>query len=134
MKNQYRAIAITLLSAACAVSAVANEAIPVSKQKLTELQKIELLGTPYQVGLGKVELSPNAVKPRHMHTAPEVGYVLDGEIIFMKEGQHAETIKAGESFQMQAEVPHTTKAGPNGAIVLVTWVVKKGTSVAVPAP
>ena len=53
-------------------------------------------------------------------------YVLRGELILMIQGQPAKTIKAGESFQIQAGVLHETKAGPDGAKFLASWVVKQG--------
>lgn len=104
------------------------------QKKSDVLQRVDLLNTHYQVGLQKAELAPDEVKPRHMHSGPEVAYVLDGEIIIMTDGQPDERVRAGESFQHQAYVPHITKAGPQGATVLASWVVEKGKSLAVPAP
>lgn len=104
-----------------------------TKEKSSILQTIELLGTSYQAGLQKVELAPGGEKPLHMHTGPEVGYVLKGEITLTPKGQPPQVIQAGGSFQIQAHVPHTTKAGSKGATVLATWVVEKGKTFSVPS-
>jgi len=98
------------------------------------LQRIDMPDTHYQMGLQKAVLAPNEVKARHMHTGPEVAYVLEGEVIITMDGQPEKRIKAGESFQYLAFAPHVSKAGPQGATVLATWVVEKAKSFAVPAP
>lgn len=129
------------LIAAVIAAAMASVALPASaqttaamKQKSDVLQRIDMLGTHYQLGLQKAVWLPDEVKPRHMHTGPEVAYVLDGEVILMNDGQPVETFRKGESFQIQAAVPHITKAGPKGATVLATWIAEKGKPLAVPAP
>gem|GEM_PF-6120810 len=104
-----------------------------TKEKSSILQTIELLGTSYQAGLQKVKLAPGGEKPSHMHTGPEVGYVLEGEIILTLKGQPPKVIRAGKSFQIQAHIPHTTKAGSKGATVLATWIVEKGKTFSVPS-
>ena len=98
------------------------------------LQRIDMPDTHYQMGLQKAVLAPNEVKARHIHTGPEVAYVLEGEVIITMDGQPEKRIKAGESFQYLAYAPHVSKAGPQGATVLATWVVEKAKSFAVPAP
>ena len=98
------------------------------------LQRIDMPDTHYQMGLQKAVLAPNEVKARHIHTGPEVAYVLEGEVIITMDGQPEKRIKAGDSFQHLAHEPHISKAGPQGATVLATWVVEKAKSFAVPAP
>ena len=115
-------------------AAIASTSTPSTVKQSDVLQRIDMPDTRYQMGLQKAVLAPNEVKARHTHTGPEVAYVLDGEIIITTDGQPEERIKAGESFQHQAYAPHITKAGPQVATVLATWVVEKGKSFAVPAP
>lgn len=98
------------------------------------LQRIDIPDPHYQMGLQKAVLAPNEVKVRHTHTELEVVYMLDGEIIITMDGQPEKRMKAGESFQFLAYAPHISKAGPQGATVLATWVVEKGKSFSVPAP
>ena len=122
--------------ASCILSAALWTGVAIASMSTPSdvLQRIDMLDTRYQMGLQKAVLAPNEVKARHMHTGPEVAYVLDGEIIITTDGQPEERIRAGESFQHEAYDPHITKAGPQGATVLATWVVEKGKSFAVPAP
>lgn len=128
-------LAAFILSASLSAgAAIADTSAPPTKKKSDVLQRIDMLDTRYQMGLQKAVLAPNEVKARHMHTGPEVAYVLDGEIIITTDGQPEEQIRAGESFQHEAYAPHITTAGPQGATVLATWVVEKGKSFAVPAP
>ena len=124
--------AIFMLSAVLwAGAAIADMPTPA---KSDVLQRIDMPDTHYQMGLQKAVLAPNEVKARHMHTGPEVAYVLEGEVIITMDGQPEKRIKAGDSFQHLAHEPHISKAGPQGATVLATWVVEKGKSFAVPAP
>ncbi len=110
-----------------------NSAIVMAKQPTPILQTIRVSDTNYNLELGMAELAPNAAKGFHMHSGPEVGYVLDGEIILLVKGQSAKTIKAGESFQTPAYVVHDTKAGPKGAKILASWVSERGKAFALPA-
>ena len=124
--------AILMLSAVLwAGAAIADMPIPA---KSDVLQRIDMPDTHYQMGLQKAVLAPNEVKARHIHTGPEVAYVLEGEVIITMDGQPEKRIKAGDSFQHLAHEPHISKAGPQGATVLATWVVEKGKSFSVPAP
>lgn len=69
-----------------------------------------------------------------MQTGPEVVYVLEGELVLMSEGQASKTIKAGESFQIPAGSVHATKAGPQGAKFIASWVWEPAKPFVVPAP
>ena len=56
--------------------------------------------------MGLAEVAPNASIGRHMHNGVEAGYVLEGELVLMVEGQPDKTLKAGESYQMAPESIH----------------------------
>lgn len=90
------------------------------------LQKFDLPGTPFHdCGMSMVTFHPGDKKSRHEHTGPEVGFVLEGELIINLEGQQAKIFHAGESFQIPMHVFHTTEAGPKGAKVIATWILEK---------
>ena len=72
--------------------------------------------------MGMAEFPPDASKPRHKSTGPEVAYVLEGEVTVQVDGQPRQVVRAGESYRMPAGVVHVTTAGPAGAKVLATWV------------
>lgn len=89
------------------------------------LQRFDLPNTDYQHnGMSLITYAPHDLKPRHQHTGPEVGFVLAGEITIKLEGHPAQHYHAGESFQIPVDTYHTTEAGPHGAKVLATWMLK----------
>lgn len=99
----------------------ATSAAPAAKDTVV-LQRVPVPGTDREMGMGIAEFPPNAAKPRHKATGPEVFYVLEGEVTVQIEGQPAHVVHAGESVQLPANVVHVTTAGPAGAKVVATWV------------
>lgn len=102
------------------------------KQKINKeppqviLQRFDLPGTIYHnAGMSMVTFLPGSMKSRHAHTGPEVGFVLEGELILKLEGYPQKIIHAGESFQIPMHVFHTTEAGPKGAKAIATWILTK---------
>lgn len=90
------------------------------------LQRFNLPGTRYHnAGMSMVTFSPGSIKSRHEHSGPEVGFVLEGELILKLEGSPPQIIHAGESFQIPTHVFHTTEAGQKGAKVIATWILTK---------
>jgi quercetin dioxygenase-like cupin family protein len=104
---------------------MAADAAPAVKETQV-LERVNVNGTNREMGMGVSEFPPNAEKPRHMATGPEVCYVMRGEIILRVEGRPVKVIRAGGSFQIAANAIHVTKAGPAGATVLATWVATPG--------
>ena len=98
------------------------------------LERVNVNGTNREMGMGVSEFPPGAEKPRHMATGPEVCYVLRGEIILQVKDQPTKVVRAGESFQIPANAIHVTKAGPDGATVIATWVSTPGKPFNVNAP
>lgn len=84
------------------------------------------------MGMGIAEFPPNAAKPLHKATGPEVCYVLQGEVTVQIEGQPAKIFHEGETFQLPANVVHVTTAGPAGAKVVATWVYVPGKQFNIP--
>lgn len=78
--------------------------------------------TKLVLGLGLAEFPPNAAKPRHKASGPEVWYVLEGEVYYRADGKPTLTVHAGETFQIPAGEMHVTSAGPRGAKILASWV------------
>jgi quercetin dioxygenase-like cupin family protein len=106
-------------------SSVAAYAVPGAKQTRV-LERVDVNGTNREMGMGVSEFPPDAEKPRHMATGPEVCYAARGEIILRVQGQLMKMIRAGGSFQIAANAIHVTKAGPAGATVIATWVSTPG--------
>ena len=127
------------LAGLLAVTVVEAQQLPAMTQqtqtiKRTPLQKFDVPGTSYETVIGMAEIVPNAMIGRHTHPGPESGYMLEGEMVLMVQGQPDKTVKAGESYQIPAGAVHDGKSGPQGAKVIATYVVEKGKPLATPAP
>ncbi|WP_338078847.1 cupin domain-containing protein [Collimonas pratensis] len=114
--------AISIFLAAAAMQPVMASASPIATKETQVLQRIHLDGTDRELGMGIAEFPPNAEKPRHMATGPELAYVLEGELIVQVDGEPTKVLHAGGSYQLAANVVHVTKAGPAGAKVIASWV------------
>ena len=102
--------------------------------KRTPLQKFEVPGTNYETVIGLAEIVPNVSIGRHTHPGPESGYMLEGEMVLMVQGQPDKVVKAGESYQVPPGAVHDGRSGPQGAKVIATYVIEKGKPLASPAP
>jgi quercetin dioxygenase-like cupin family protein len=116
-----------------AVSGVALAQAP-SPIKRTPLQKFDVPGPNHETVMGLAEIAPNANIGRHSHPGIEGGYLIEGSMTLMVEGQPAREIKPGDSWQIPIGTIHDAKAGPSGAKVLAAYVVEKGKPLATPAP
>ncbi|WP_109482796.1 cupin domain-containing protein [Paraburkholderia sp. C35] len=130
----FRWIAAALAACACACAQFAHAAgQAVEAQETAVLQRAAVSGTDRELGMGIAEFPPNAAKPRHKATGPELCYVLAGEVIVQIEGKPAHRYRAGESFALPANAVHVTTAGASGAKVLASWVHTPGKPFNVPA-
>jgi quercetin dioxygenase-like cupin family protein len=126
---------VALLAGLVFAAPVAAQQAPVqpSPIKRIPLQKFDVPGTNYETVIGIAEIVPNVLIGRHTHPGPESGYMLEGDIVLMIEGQPEKTVKAGESYQVPPGAIHDAKSGANGAKVIATYVVEKGKPLASPA-
>src|SRR5215472_17797606 len=74
--------------------------------KRTPLQKFDVPGTSYETVIGMAEIVPNVNVGRHTHPGPESGFMLEGEMVLLIEGQPAKTVKVGESYQVPSGAIH----------------------------
>jgi quercetin dioxygenase-like cupin family protein len=76
------------------------------------------------------------VKPgKHSHPGEEIAYVLEGTLLLSVDGKPSVTIKAGDTFFVEAGRPHeTTNEGTAMAKILVTYTVEKGKPLATSIP
>jgi quercetin dioxygenase-like cupin family protein len=102
--------------------------------KRTPLQKFDVPGTNYETVIGIAEIVPNVNIGRHTHPGPESGYMLEGEMTLLVEGQPPLEVKTGQSYRVPPGAIHDAKTGANGAKVIATYVVEKGKPLASPAP
>ncbi len=69
--------------------------------------------------VARAEIAPAGHTGRHKHAGEEIGYVIEGELELLIEGQPPRDIKAGESFIVPAGVTHD---GQNQGTVSVKFV------------
>ena len=69
-----------------------------------------------QAMISIVRLEPNAEGTLHHHPEEQWGYLIEGSATRLQGGETTE-VKAGDFWRTPGDVPHTIKAGPNGAVV-----------------
>ena len=79
------------------------------------------------------EFVPGGAAGKHTHPGEELGYVVEGTLELLVEGQPPRIVKAGEAFFVPAGVVHDGRnVGSGPAKVLATYIVEKGKPVASP--
>ena len=119
-----------------AVVAIAGAGIAFAQQtgiKRTPLQKLDF-PAGYNTVTAIAEVPAGGAAGRHTHPGAETGYVLEGELELVIDGQPPMKIKAGESYQIPEGAVHDAKAGDKPFKVLGVYVVKAGEPLAKPAP
>ena len=122
------------LAIALPVQAQTTPAAPTSGIKRTLLQKVDVPNSNYEAVTGIAEIVPNVNAGRHTHPGPETGYVIEGEMVLLIDGQPPKTLKAGDSYQIPPVAVHDVKTGDKGVKVMAAYIVEKGKPLASPAP
>jgi quercetin dioxygenase-like cupin family protein len=118
------------------VVAIAGAGVAIAQQtgiKRTPLQKLDF-PAGYNTITAIAEGPAGGAAGRHTHPGAETGYVLEGELELLIDGQPPMKIKAGESYQIPEGAIHDAKAGDKPFKVLGVYVVKAGEPLAKPAP
>jgi quercetin dioxygenase-like cupin family protein len=118
------------------VVAIAGAGVAIAQQtgiKRTPLQKLDF-PAGYNTVTAIAEVPAGGAAGRHTHPGAETGYVLEGELELLIDGQPPMKIKAGESYQIPEGAVHDAKAGDKPFKVLGVYVVKAGEPLAKPAP
>ena len=95
--NPFRTAAlVATLSTAAAFAGIAAEDAPTGAVKLLtanfEARQV------VQIEVGDFHFKPGQIAPIHTHTAPAVGYVAKGTIIYQIEGEKPRILRAGDAF------------------------------------
>jgi quercetin dioxygenase-like cupin family protein len=122
-------LGLTVLNIAGAGVAIAQQ----TGIKRTPLQKLDF-PAGYNTITAIAEVPAGGAAGRHTHPGAETGYVLEGELELIIDGQPPMKIKAGESYQIPEGAIHDAKAGDKPFKVLGVYVVKAGEPLAKPAP
>src|SRR5436190_19930099 len=88
--------------------------------KRTPLQKFDVPGTNYETVIGMAEIVPNVNIGKHTHPGPESGYMLDGDMTLLVDGQPPLVVKTGDSYKVPPGAVHDAKTGDKGAKVIAT--------------
>jgi quercetin dioxygenase-like cupin family protein len=103
--------------------------------KRTILQKSDFSVPGREVVQALIEIPPGSRSGRHTHPGEEAGYILEGLLVLSVDGKAPATLKAGESFFIEAERVHDAKSeGPGPLKILGTYMVAKDKPLATPAP
>ena len=101
----------------------------------TVLQQHDLGIPGWEVIQTRVDFTPGATAPRHVHAGDEVVYVLKGRIEYRVDGQPRATLNAGDVLFIPKAKPHSAEnVGLEPASELATYVVEKGKPLVVPLP
>jgi quercetin dioxygenase-like cupin family protein len=136
MLKQFLAAAalVSVGAAGLVIAQPTSNAPPMAPIKRTLLQKVDVPGANYETVTGIAEIMPNVNIGRHTHPGPETGYVIDGEMTLLVDGQPPLPLKAGDSYKIPPVAIHDVRTGDKGAKVLAVYVVEKGKPLASPAP
>jgi len=88
----------------------------------------------YETVMGLAELAPGICGGRHTHPGIETSYILEGEGISKIDGRPDRPVKAGDSIQIPANLPHDGCATARGVKILTVHVIEKGKPLGSPAP
>ncbi len=82
----------------------------------------------------KVTMKPNTALPWHYHPMPNAGYILAGDLTLHDRASGVtHTYHTGQSFAESVNAEHRGEAGPNGAVLLITYSGAPGIPTTVPA-
>ena len=128
----HRLIFGALLLASCTTVSWAQDATGGIKR--TPLQAMDF-PEGYRTVIGIAEVAPGVEAGAHSHPGIETGYVLEGEVAMMVEGEAEVTLKAGDSYAIPAGKVHNVRTlGDQPTRVIATYVVEKDKPLSTPAP
>jgi quercetin dioxygenase-like cupin family protein len=97
----------------------------------TVMQDQDLSAQGRHAVVARAEFTPGAIAGKHTHPGEEFGYVVEGTLELLIEGQPPKRLKKGEVFFVPAGIVHDGKnVGKGKAVVIATYVVEKGKPVA----
>ena len=127
-----RAMKWMIGAAVAAVAAAPSAQQPGFTRAVMQDQNLSVQGRHAVVA--RAEFIPGGQAGRHTHPGEELGYVVEGTLELMVEGQPPRMVKAGEVFFVPAGVVHDGRnVGSGKAVVLATYIVETGKPVASPA-
>jgi len=102
--------------------------------KRTLLQRVDVPGANYEVITGVAEVPANMNIGRHTHPGVETGYVVEGMLTLLVDGEAPLALNPGESYKVAAGAVHDGRSGDRPAKAVAVYIVEKGKPLASPAP
>jgi quercetin dioxygenase-like cupin family protein len=122
-----------LISVAVILATVAVRGAQTPSAKWTELQRHELPDLGREGVEMSIEIPPGVTTARHSHAGDDFGYVVEGAIILMVDGQPPLTVKAGETFYTKrGQIHNARNIGKTTARAVDTYIIDKGKPVVIP--
>ena len=109
--------------------------MPVLAQQGSKRTPLRTIDFPpgYETVMALSEIAPGTCIGRHTHPGTSNSYVLEGETILKIDGTPDQHLKAGDSMQISAGVPHDD-CTTSGVKYLTVHVIEKGKPMSSPAP
>jgi len=125
--------AITIAAVAVLPPRLTAQAPAGFKRTVIQQEKLSVAGREAVTAL--VEFQPGATVGRHTHPGEEIGYILEGALVFEIAGKPSVTLTAGQTFFIPAGTIHNaTNKTSSAAKVLANYVVESGKPLATPVP
>jgi len=83
--------------------------------------------------MGAAELSAGTSIGRHSHHGVEFGYIAEGEVDLMIDGNQPLRLKTGDFYKIDAGKIHDARSINGAAKAVATWIVQKGKPLSEPA-
>ena len=123
--------ATALAMLACTDPVAAQQSLPTAANQSQNirripLQRFDVPETGYETVIGIAEIAANVSIGRHIHPGPESGYLIEGSLELLIEGNPPLPLKAGDSYKVPPRAVHDAKTGADGAKVIATYIVERG--------
>lgn len=129
-----RAFASCAICGLLGLTATKVSAQPAPGLTRTVVRQEAVPGTNHVTIQALIEIEPNFLVARHTHPGHEATYVIEGGAELLVQGQAPRMIGPGDSFLVQAGVPHAARTGAARTRLFGTFVVEKDKPMASPAP
>jgi quercetin dioxygenase-like cupin family protein len=122
-----------LISAVVILATVAVRGALTPAAKWTELQRHDLSDIGREGVEMSIEIPAGVTTARHSHAGDDFGYVVEGTIVLMVDGQPPLTVKAGETFYTaRGHIHNARNIGKTTARAVDTYIIDKGKAVVIP--
>lgn len=75
--------------------------------------------------LAAIDLEPNSKVPEHHHENEQLGFVIQGSLVFTI-GDERRELHAGDTYSIPSDVPHHVEVGPEGCTVVDVFAPVRG--------